>query len=336
MPLYMTSFEAGNLDYYEAEGWEFPLVSGSNLTTISQRKVHLDPRGRGGDYSLLARGNSTFLRTGAVTPPIGGTPRWLHFWFHWGPDDTYTSSFPVEFKSRDGAFEIAVTFLNTGFVEIRRNGNTGPLLATSAGTFDKTVGHWVAIELVVANAGGLVNVYLDDGAVFVTYSGDTQQSRPEWTKVAFCDGNCRAFIDDVIVTDLAEGQITETYGRRVRPTSDAATGLTPSAGGANHVNVSAYDSTGTVTTQDLYGSDGNLLLGTVDFVQIGIAVQGQAGFAGQSALKSGTTTDYGTELTAAGDAVGVKAKIYDTDPDTLAAWTAAGVNALQQGIRSET
>ena len=34
MPLYMTSFEAGNLDYYEAEGWEFPLVSGSNLTTI--------------------------------------------------------------------------------------------------------------------------------------------------------------------------------------------------------------------------------------------------------------------------------------------------------------
>jgi hypothetical protein len=212
-----------------------------------------------------------------------------------------------------------------------------------------SVGHWFAIEMVIANSGGVCNVYVDDGALFVGYTGDTQNTNTyppftgNWTSVTWANvSDASGWIDDIIITDNTDGQITETYGQRAVPASDEASGLTPSTGSTNYLNILDYDTSRynagtTATTEDLYGVEGNLPLGTVDWVGVHALVASQNGFEMQTALKSGATTAYGT-LRQGGPssylAAGSLLTFHTTDPDTATAWTAAGVNALQAGVRT--
>jgi hypothetical protein len=115
--------------------------------------------------------------------------------------------------------------------------------------------------------------------------------------------------------------------------------MTPSVGSDNYLNVVGYDadlynSTGTTLTSDLYGVGGNLVLGTVDFVQVSAACAFQSSFQARTVLKSGTTTSGGTPRTGTANPTALPTKLYTTDPDTMSAWTADGVNALQAGVEA--
>lgn len=339
MPILACGFEAGDTDYYLKLGWSPGAAIGGHF-------VHKDANGFGGSYAA----NSVSTTNPLITPKIADSAntRWFHFWMSRGDTTTWANGCPISFFSGN-EIQFTVRIQDDGSIQLRRGAVTGTLVATSAGNLDMAVGHWFAVEMTIANAGGICNVYVDDGALFVGFTGDTQNFNTQialtgnWDSVSMgATSGCNAWFDDLIVTNVTDGQITETYGRQQLLTSDAATGLTPSTGTNNWSNVldfdlSRYNAGTTATTQDLYGAEGNLVLGVVDWVSLRVLVASQNGFEMQTALKSGSTTDYGT-LRSGGpsDYDGHSVVYYTTDPDTAVAWTASGVNALQAGVRTGT
>jgi hypothetical protein len=333
MPLLAEGWEVGDAAYYDTYAfWEL------NGSIVDTRFVHKDANGFGGNYSM--RVSSDF---GIASPPLPGTPRWAHCWV-FITDTDFNNGLTIQFREYEPRDHITIRIEETGFIQIRR-GNNGTLLATSASALDLAVGHWFAIEVVVANAGGIVNVYIDDDpTVFVTYTGDTQNGgNPLWDqfgfgKVAFV---VNAFIDDIIITDVTEGQLSETYGRGLALTSDASVALTPSAGSDNWKNVAAVD-TSTYNTGitgplvDLYGVEGNLTLGTVNCVTMQGVAAFQNNFTMQTQLKSGSTTASGSNQTGTAEFIPLPKTIHETDPDTATTWTADAVRALQVGVQAGT
>lgn len=76
------------------------------------------------------------------------------------------------FLFRDaGTIQIGVNVNSTGQINITRGGN----IATSTLTVLPGSTHFYEVELLVNNTTGLVNVWVD-GVLYVTFSGDTQQS----------------------------------------------------------------------------------------------------------------------------------------------------------------
>lgn len=343
MPLIACGFEAGDSDFYARAGW----LVGTVASAMTSRFVHKDSNGFGGKFAIEASSTNTL-----GTPSIADSAntRWVHFWLDRGGVTSWANGYPITFiTASQNQFTVRIQY--DGSIQLRRGGVLGVVLATSAGNLDMTKGHWFAIEMSIANSGGVCNVYVDDGALFVGYTGDTQNSNEgidvtgNWDRVVWGSvTDAFAWIDDVVVTTTSEGQVTETFGRQVRLASDASAGLTPSAGSDNYVNAqnfdtSTYNAGTTATTEDLYGVAGNLVLGTVDWVTINALVASQNGFQMQTALKSGATTSYGTLRSGgASDYTAGESflDIYTTDPDTASAWTAAGVNALQAGVRTGT
>lgn len=334
MPLLTQGWEVGDFTYYQAySGWD---LVGGTLTTVNS---HKDASGFGGRYTMFSNAS------GISTQLIPGTPRWAHCWMF---TDNTTAFYGVPFQFRtayDNRDHVSISVRASGAVEIRRGSETGSLLATSATNLDTSRGHWYAMEVVVANSGGIVNVYVDDDpTVFVSYTGDTQAGGSAyWDEFAFsASAVSSGYLDDIIITDLAEGQVAETFGQGLRTASDASTALTPSTGSDNWMNVhnsdtSRYNAGLSGPLVDLYGVAGNGVLGATVLC---VSVQGFAAFQNsftmQTKLKSGTTTVSGLSVTGTADYNPFPQTFHVTDPDTAAAWTAAGVLALQVGVQSGT
>jgi hypothetical protein len=329
MPLLATGWEGGSLAYYQARGWT-PSGASSTLD-IEDRYVHRDENGYGGDFSM-------FVRNGIISP-VFSSPRWFHAWIF--TTDPLFTTLPIIFRAL-GSAQITIRIESSGQIQIRRGGTGGVTLATSGTNLDMSIGHWFAIECLVADTAGTVKVYIDgSSSTFVEFTGDTAATGDFfWDQFSFSDvSGVEGFIDDIIITTSSEGQQTESFERRVVLVSDTAAGLTPSTGTQNFQNVIAYDTATynkgtTATTQDLYGAQGNLALGVIDFVQVEAVAAHQNDFEMQTALKSGATTVYGTLGTGTATYRNVPTTLYTTDPNTSGAWTAAAVNALQAGVRT--
>lgn len=325
-------FEAQSLSLLSNLGWSVPGFS-SIWSTAGQ--VHQDLSGRGGVRSFQMAGNQSF-----TTPPIPTSAYRLSFWVV--PRTIPTGTFYVAFL-RSGNQNVAVQFNGVDFkVRVQTVAN-GSDLATSAGTINPNIPHWITIEVVCANAGGTVTVKVD-GATVVTYTGDTQTSATaNWDQVRwFTPPFNDIILDDIIIQTVAEADPGESFIERRPVTSNDSIQSTSSGGGAgtfanvDEVPFSTADyNEFTTTQQDTYGiAAGTWTSTSVAAVQVVYyAARDGAVTTFEPVLKSGATTSLGAAnaLGAAGAYV-FGAAIYTTDPNTGIAWVpGAAVDAIKVG-----
>jgi len=339
MPILSCGFEAGDLAYYTNLGWR-----ANGTPTIDQQFVHRDDYGYGGDFSVKTTDGG-----GVYCPkiPESETPRWLHCWIY-TEDTSWLYGWNIAFVDADLTTHITVRIEPTGYIQIRRGNWGGTLLATSSNalTIDPNgKGFWLAIEVVIANSGGIVNVYVsgETPSPYVSYSGDTQNGgRATWNRFGYNEETgLIGYIDDIIITDVTEGQKTEKFLKRMFMAGDGTTAFTPSSGSDNWPNVQSYDTdtynyTGSATTSDLYTVDPSPKLGTIDYIAVEGLIAGKNSFEAQVALKSNITTVYGTLTPVTSYYQPIPTEFWDEDPDTSSAWTEAGAKAMQVGLRTGT
>ncbi len=231
---------------------------------------------------------------------------------------------------------------------------TGTLLATSSQPLAVEVWAFLELKATIADSGGLVELRLD-GASVLSFTGDTRNAgTAEIAMVRFSNhhissGNRHTLrLDDVYFCDTSGGRNNDFLGDVKVVTLQAqcrhGAGGFHAVGGQRALRLVAeapdddgdatYVESGTVGHKDLYGYQD--LTGTpaaIMAVQLAtVARKDDAGSRSlRAVLKSGATTANGATRV-----LGTSYALYDdrfeVDPATGAAWTKAGVDALQAGV----
>lgn len=239
-----------------------------------------------------------------------------------------------------------------GKLSVYRGTTVGTLLGSEAGTSIVT-GAWQYIELkaVLHDTTGSVEVRVDGVAVITLTNQDTKNAGTRTTfdtvSLVFTGGQAFVgFIDDLYICNGA-GSLNNNFLGDVKvqtlyPTGAGnTTGLTPSTG-ANYdavnepsANTSDYVSSPTVTTKDTYVF-GDLTVGYDPLVvqEVLLAQKVEAGAVRTAVpVTRSAGADYdGTAKTLPTGWVMHRA-LLETDPATAVAWTAAGVNAAEFGVK---
>ena len=218
----------------------------------------------------------------------------------------------------------------------------GTLLNTSAiNAF--TIGVWytIQVEVVISDTVGRVSVYLDNTKVLEVTGADTQNAgtglvdRLRLSSVSAVIPT----LDDIYVQDTATRLTDPLRAEVLYPNADGSTlNLTPSTGTSHFgvVDETLASATDYLTSNNIGDFD---LLGLTDLSVTPVAIQEVVviGYAGKTdiggravalGVKSGATTSDGpnNNLSTVG---GGFARPLATDPNTSAAWTKSGVDALQ-------
>jgi hypothetical protein len=337
---YATGWGAGLLAYYTEAGWN---TSNTVLVTTAA-KLHKSPSGVGSAYALEMNNTAG----GAPSPFVSTTSRFLHFYFIAGAPNIPTPNEVYFYK--DGVATAMLQITATGLVTLRR-GTSGTLtsntiIATSATNVNWGVGHWAAIELLAADAGGVFTLWID-GVQIVTFAGDTQgHSTADWNQFGFKQTLLSAddwYISDIIVTDNTTGRLAEQFCQILLPTSVDSGNLTGfSVTGASRyqnideipVSQTDYNYAVAINDEDLYGF-GNL---PATFTSIaGIVISAEAVRAGaitgiQISCKSVATTTYSSTENLP-STYAAPNRILLLDPNTAAAWTQSGLDAALFGVK---
>ncbi len=249
------------------------------------------------------------------------------------------ASIQVRLQMIDGAGGMQITIWRGGLIA---------LLATMPGLL--AVGFWYYLELkVLIDNAGTYDLHVN-GASVVSGNADTQNTANAYaTRVSLVGGNTNSPLwDDVYIADGTAPASTFLGDVRVETLlpngAGASSQWTPSAG-SNWQNVDEtppngdtdYNSDGTVGDEDRYTHPAlPTTVGTVLATQLTYyARKDDAGARSMSGiLHSGAVDTYSPA------SVGLNTgyqyytgAVRETDPDTGAAWTIAGVNATQIGVR---
>ena len=231
---------------------------------------------------------------------------------------------------------------------------TGTLLATAGQPLGASLWTFVEVKATVADSGGLVQVRLD-GAQVLSFTGDTRNAgAAEIATVRFSNhfvasGTRHALrLDDALFCDGGGRRNNDFLGDvrvvTLRPNADTAQAdFTPSAGTAHHSLVAeapdddggaSYVESGTVGHKDLYGYQDltGMPAGIMAAQLATVARKDDAGSRSLRAVpKSGVPTANGATRV-----LGTTYALYDNrfevDPATGAAWSKAGIDALQAGV----
>lgn len=251
---------------------------------------------------------------------------------------------------RSGAtWMCGINFLDNGVISAMRqtSSSAGTVLGSSANNA-YTVGqvHSFALEIVIHDTTGRMTLYIDDATtpVLNLTNVDTKNSTPttvDTLAISLWDATGgRGAIDDLYVTDSATKPANWPLRvETIYPNADGATlNFTPSTG-TDHFAV--VDEAQASTTDYLSGSSvgdvDELALGNLSSTPTGIEEIGVVGHVHRTdatarsialGVKSGATTSDGSNIALAAS-VGRLSRTLATDPNTSAAWTASGVNALQ-------
>jgi hypothetical protein len=329
-PLLSCGFEANDLTFYEHMGWFF---SGSGHALNSTR-THAPASGVGGQVSLFTNAQTIYL------PAVSTSARWFHCWVDvdaWAASPYFNCTFLI-----GGLDQFTVQVTNTGNIVLRRGDWNWPVVATSAGTISAGP-HWIVVELLAQNSGGVCNVYVD-GTLELTYSGDTQrQATANWNQVRIFGSSAPAYVDDIIITDATDGQQAELYGYACPITGAGdTTGWTPTAG-ANWQIAQGYEVSPTdwnypsaLDQDDLYTVQHTRKVSSVGWVGI-YAYSTSPGSVGvQTLARTGTSTGFsGLTVTGGAGDPAVVWTHHPLSPATGLAWTQDEIDVLQIGLRSK-
>lgn len=227
-------------------------------------------------------------------------------------------------------------------------GAYGTTIATYTGSFLPNAWYYFEMWVQLATSGGRCQVRLN-GNQIIDYTGNTMNGGTNTTVDSFQIGTSNSSIgdyyDDIYVCD-ATGTTNNTFLGDIRvqtllPTAaGSSTQLTPTGSANNYANVndvpdatSTYNSSTTIGNRDTYAM-GDLLAstGTIFGIQDNIhAFKTDAGSANMKpAILSGATLAYDPKLVLSASNQWTSA-IRETDPNTSAAWTVAGLNAVEFG-----
>ena len=298
-----------------------------------------------GSTALALNANSSYLNRGFganLQTVIVGFAFFAELW----PDTDRTM-----FRLRQGgSAQVGVGVKPSGqlFVYV---GTTSTVLGTSVQGLGPGVWTYIELKATIDNAAGSVELRVN-GSPWISVSGvDTQATANAWIdELNLAGWNEDVWLDDLYVCDTAGTANTDFLGDcrviTLAPDADGTTNdFTPQGGGANYLEVddgasgpdedATYVSASAVGAKDLYGYPA---LSAEPGVIKGIAVTtrarktdaGTRSF--RAVARSGTTE---TAAAASHDALASYADtqdIFETDPDTGAAWTEAGFAAAEFGI----
>jgi len=322
--IFIDGFESGEHDMWDDE---------SNATVVSSAGLDMD-----GDYCLNLNSYDRYMQKDIAANNE------MYFAFLCRPTNA-TNSKGMLFVANGG---IAI-------LSVRKNGTSGMLEVWRGVTLVETGTHGVSL-----NTTHLIEVHFKvddapngraevklDGILDIDFTGDTKPGADtQFNSVALGMGYTNiysyAYFDNFIMDDAA--WIGDTKIQAIVPTAGGnSTGWAASAGSnfacvdeippsdADFVSVNANDVVDTYVAGDLSGSIDN-----IKCVQMQSRTRTEGAPTPKNlklVVRSGGT-DYLSGDKAVPAAEESLSHIWETDPDTAAAWLEAGVNGMEIGIKS--
>lgn len=256
------------------------------------------------------------------------------------------TGFLAFFNKATNISHISFNVIPSGLVQIVRGASNGTLLATSSAAMAVGVTHHWEFKVVLHATTGIAEVKRN-GVVVATFTGNTINSGAG-TMDSLCIGDVANtvagidfYIDDYWIDDAAYlGDLR--VGTLLPSGAGATTQLTPSAG-ANYAavdealvnNDTDYVSSSTVGQKDTYAYfDLPAAATIVKAVMAAPMVRKEdAGNRHVCAVARSGGTDYDGAGLPLGSSYEVQPQIWNTNPNTAAAWTVAEVNAAEFGVK---
>lgn len=248
----------------------------------------------------------------------------------------------------DGGTTLHLTIYGSeisGAIQVRRGDGNGTLLAESApGVIQVGTWHHVEIRATIADSGGRCEVWVD-GAKVIDFTGDTKNggTASQIDSVEFRRGTgVPMLISDIVISGASTPVGPATVWLHLPDGDGDHTDLAPSSGPANYAMVdenppdgdSTYVASDTDGEFDLY-TIGNLPAGTWEVLAIQTEIDARTDDGGARNLIPVLKTN-GSEYRGTSTPVSASyttyLEVWETNPDTAAAWTPAEVEALQAGV----
>lgn len=272
---------------------------------------------------------------------------------------TWIVGFAMRLSSVTGSGNVFLTFIDsaTTHVDLRTNtsGNlvatrNGTTLGTSTQVFSNNTYHYIEVKVTIADAAGVVSVYVDGVQWLNLTSQDTRNgANASADRIRFGSmavSSITLDIDDLVIMDTTGGVNDDFIGEvRVKVILPDGAGnsaqFTPSAG-SNYQNVddaapdsdTTYNESSTTNHIDSFTYQNPGLGATVLAVQWnGYARKTDAGTRQIAPHVRISSTDYtGSTLTLASSYTQYR-QVYDVSPATAIAWTESEIDGAEFGVK---
>jgi len=353
--LWTTGYETGDV----AESGVSTVGAAQTLTVVGST-----PTPRAGSYCLkLAAAAGAFNTVTSKAFAFGSnkTDVWLRFAFYVHGLPSGSEGTIVLWNDSAGSAQCSLGFWpSDGLLRVHRGGSTATtVIATASAALTQDAWHAIEMRYQITSATvGIVEVWLD-GTRVVNFSGDaaatanvnvlsvllgalfTASASTGMTGVYYA-------FDDIAINDTA-GSVNNGRAGDGRVVLLSPTGAGSNSGltrggtdtGANWSQTSElppsltqYVFGATAALRDTYAlGDLPVTPASISAVEVIALAQNNDAGAGSLGLtvKSSSTTNEGTAQ-ALGTSAAYLRQLYETDPATSTAWTAAGVNALEAGV----
>jgi len=320
--------------------------------------VNTSPVPRAGSYCLKCLANGATLANATKGLSLGGpkTEVWIRMAIYVHPP---ASEFVMASLADSAAANVACLTYNSadGLLRLRQGGlPSGTLLGAASAAM--TADAWHVVEWrhqMTSSSAGVSELWLD-GTRVVNFSGDNSQSATLLNvqtltlgiTVATIGAGIYVAYDDIAINDTTgsvnnaragDGRVILLMPSGVGSSTQLVRGGTDTGANYSQVNelppsMTQYVASATVGERDLYQmADIGVAVTSINVVEA--LVYGQNGDAGPgqiaATIKSGSTTSEATAVTL-GTGTGYIASRWETDPNTGAAWTVAGINAAEAGV----
>lgn len=266
--------------------------------------------------------------------------------------DIFAFGFGVKHATTNGYLYVAVE--EDGSMTVRRNTALSMALGTAlgsavAGTFPDDGGwHYVELHGSIHDSTGVAEVWLDGVKVIDVAATDTQQGIgvvsgfSPGINLSSATGSPVVSVDDVYVASGLSAVLGPQVHEALVPTSSVESGGLGSDGNSVD-NFLLVDSVSTdyvdITSgeRDRYGLADRTETGDVNAVTVrAVLERPDLGLivANGFALSGATETDGPGLVLGGGKRVVAVTGVLETDPNTAAAWTTSGVNALTVGVEA--
>ncbi len=343
--LYFDGFDHYATAQLAAKGWT--VGSSTTIAAVGRTGANGLQFGQAGSYVkrgvAVADEHATLIAGVALNPSVLNDAR------------------PVfSFQSDNGATtHVSIEVSSTGAIIARRGNNgNGTLLGTSsAGVVISGAYQYIEALVTLSDTVGVVTVHVNGASVLSLTGQDTKSSGTKTVLDTVLIGTVNALVtvvngtwDDVYICNGAGSAPNNTFlgDVRVRTLMPTGNGNSSQLVGSDSNSTDNYalvdevppdtaDYVGSATTgdKDTYAA-ANLaeVTGTVFGVQqLAYALKTDAGSRSLATVVRSNGTDYDSSDLALATTVQYIRSLRETDPDTAAAWTIAGVNAAEFGVK---
>lgn len=235
--------------------------------------------------------------------------------------------------------------LNSNAIVLYRG--DGTLIGSYSSTFLVTTLYYIELSATIADSGGTCEVRYN-GQTVITYTGDTKNGGTNTTIDGvgiYPNGGLQIYVDDFYLCNDSGSAPHNNFLGDIRVqtivpnAAGSSTQFTPSSG-ANYTTVdelpysaSDYVTSATSGNRDTYALGDIVATTTIYGVQNNVIAKktDSSAVSLKPAFKSSSTVSYGTTKVLSANAESIR-DLRIQDPNTSAAWTDSGVNALEAGF----